>query len=153
MAVQQWVWWMRGRVAVPSHSPGDDMTTTLPLNHHTLPWCVHPASLPPWDKGPPPPICAQVPGPAWASCPSFALKTRTHSPARPRPLPSPLFTPVPLPPPPLQGKIRQDGSGLATFCMTFSCLAFRPFKDEVVDAVVESVSKVWVCWRRGGGQV
>lgn len=42
----------------------------------------------------------------------------------------------------LQGKIRQDGSGLATFKATFQCICFRPFKGEVLDCAVSSVNKV-----------
>jgi DNA-directed RNA polymerase subunit E'/Rpb7 len=42
----------------------------------------------------------------------------------------------------MQGKIRQDGSGLATYKVQYECVALRPFKGEVVDVVVESVSKV-----------
>jgi DNA-directed RNA polymerase subunit E'/Rpb7 len=43
---------------------------------------------------------------------------------------------------PHQGKIRQDGSGLATFKANFQCITFRPFKGEVLDCVVVSVNKV-----------
>eukprot|EP00879_Flechtneria_rotunda_P014602 GHRR01015259.1.p1 GENE.GHRR01015259.1~~GHRR01015259.1.p1 ORF type:complete len:166 (+),score=41.22 GHRR01015259.1:1364-1861(+) len=42
----------------------------------------------------------------------------------------------------LQGKIRQDGSGLATFKATFQCITFRPFKGEVLDCIVSSVNKM-----------
>src|SRR5689334_11902486 len=42
----------------------------------------------------------------------------------------------------LQGKIRQDGSGFATFKATFQCITFRPFKGEVLDCVVSQVNKV-----------
>jgi len=42
----------------------------------------------------------------------------------------------------LQGKIRQDGSGFATFKATFQCIAFRPFKGEVLDCVVSQVNRV-----------
>jgi DNA-directed RNA polymerase II subunit RPB7 len=45
----------------------------------------------------------------------------------------------------MQGKIRQDGSGLATFKATFQCITFRPFKDEVLDCLVSSVNKVGNC--------
>eukprot|EP00775_Hariotina_reticulata_P002016 gene2016-2338_t len=41
-----------------------------------------------------------------------------------------------------KGKIRQDGSGLATFKATFQCITFRPFKDEVLDCVASSVNKL-----------
>ncbi len=41
-----------------------------------------------------------------------------------------------------QGKIRRDGSGFATFKVTFSCLVFRPLKGEVLDCTVQSVNKV-----------
>lgn len=40
-----------------------------------------------------------------------------------------------------QGKIR-EGTGSATFHVEYTCLAFRPFKGEVLDAVVASVNKV-----------
>jgi hypothetical protein len=43
---------------------------------------------------------------------------------------------------PVQGLIRKDGSGLATFRVQFSCVAFRPFKGEVMDCVVTNVNKV-----------
>jgi hypothetical protein len=42
-----------------------------------------------------------------------------------------------------QGKIRADGSGLATFKVRFGCVTFRPFKGEVLDCIVTSVNKVW----------
>lgn len=42
----------------------------------------------------------------------------------------------------VQGKIRQDGSGFATFKATFQCITFRPFKGEVLDCVVSQVNKV-----------
>lgn len=42
----------------------------------------------------------------------------------------------------LQGKIRQDGSGFATFKATFQCITYRPFKGEVLDCVVSQVNKV-----------
>eukprot|EP00879_Flechtneria_rotunda_P004318 GHRR01004568.1.p1 GENE.GHRR01004568.1~~GHRR01004568.1.p1 ORF type:complete len:176 (+),score=45.46 GHRR01004568.1:873-1400(+) len=41
-----------------------------------------------------------------------------------------------------KGKIRQDGSGLATFKATFQCITFRPFKGEVLDCIVSSVNKM-----------
>lgn len=41
-----------------------------------------------------------------------------------------------------KGKIRQDGSGLATFKALFQCITFRPFKGEVLDCVVSSVNKM-----------
>jgi DNA-directed RNA polymerase II subunit RPB7 len=41
-----------------------------------------------------------------------------------------------------QGKIRADGSGLATFKVRFGCVTFRPFKGEVLDCIVTSVNKV-----------
>lgn len=41
-----------------------------------------------------------------------------------------------------QGKIRSDGSGLATFKVAFGCVTFRPFKGEVLDCVVTSVNKM-----------
>lgn len=40
-----------------------------------------------------------------------------------------------------QGKIR-EGTGSATFHVEYTCLVFRPFKGEVLDAVVASVNKV-----------
>lgn len=40
-----------------------------------------------------------------------------------------------------QGKIR-EGTGSATFHVEYTCLVFRPFKGEVLDAVVSSVNKV-----------
>ena len=42
----------------------------------------------------------------------------------------------------LQGKIRQDGSGLATFKAAFQCITYRPFRGEVLDCVVGQVNKV-----------
>jgi hypothetical protein len=42
----------------------------------------------------------------------------------------------------VQGKIRRDGSGFATFKATFQCITFRPFKGEVLDCVVSQVNKV-----------
>jgi hypothetical protein len=44
-----------------------------------------------------------------------------------------------------QGKIRNDGSGLATFDVKYNCLVFRPFKGEALDAVVATVNKVRAC--------
>jgi DNA-directed RNA polymerase II subunit RPB7 len=41
-----------------------------------------------------------------------------------------------------KGKIRADGSGLATFNVAFGCVTFRPFKGEVLDCIVTSVNKV-----------
>lgn len=41
-----------------------------------------------------------------------------------------------------KGKIRQDGSGFATFKATFQCITFRPFKGEVLDCVVSQVNKM-----------
>eukprot|EP00877_Chromochloris_zofingiensis_P002996 jgi/Chrzof1/12698/Cz07g04130.t1 len=41
-----------------------------------------------------------------------------------------------------KGKIRQDGSGLATFKVKFECVSFRPFKGEVLDCLVTSVNKM-----------
>ncbi|KAI8472565.1 MAG: putative DNA-directed RNA polymerase II 19 kd polypeptide rpb7 [Monoraphidium minutum] len=41
-----------------------------------------------------------------------------------------------------KGKIRSDGSGLATFRVTFGCVTFRPFKGEVLDCIVTSVNKM-----------
>lgn len=42
----------------------------------------------------------------------------------------------------LKGKIRQDGSGFATFKATFQCITYRPFKGEVLDCMVSQVNKV-----------
>ncbi|KIZ02639.1 DNA-directed RNA polymerase II subunit RPB7 [Monoraphidium neglectum] len=41
-----------------------------------------------------------------------------------------------------KGKIRSDGSGLATFKVKFGCVTFRPFKGEVLDCIVTSVNKM-----------
>ncbi len=38
--------------------------------------------------------------------------------------------------------MRRDGSGFATFKVRFACVAFRPFKGEVLDCAVQSVNKV-----------
>ena len=40
-----------------------------------------------------------------------------------------------------KGKIR-EGTGSAVFHVGYTCLVFRPFKGEVLDAVVSSVNKV-----------
>ena len=40
-----------------------------------------------------------------------------------------------------KGKIR-EGTGSAVFHVAYTCLVFRPFKGEVLDAVVTSVNKV-----------
>lgn len=40
-----------------------------------------------------------------------------------------------------KGKIR-EGTGSAVFHVQYTCLVFRPFKGEVLDAVVTSVNKV-----------
>jgi len=37
----------------------------------------------------------------------------------------------------------QDTSGFAKFHVTFECIVFRPFKNEVLDCVVTSVNKAW----------
>ena len=42
-----------------------------------------------------------------------------------------------------KGKIR-EGTGSAVFHVQYTCLVFRPFKGEVLDAVVSSVNKVWM---------
>lgn len=39
-----------------------------------------------------------------------------------------------------KGKIR-EGTGSAVFHVQYTCLVFRPFKGEVLDAVVTSVNK------------
>jgi len=52
-----------------------------------------------------------------------------------------------------QGKIRQDGSGLATYKVQYECVALRPFKEEVVDMVVDSVSKMGFFGKVGPMQV
>lgn len=41
-----------------------------------------------------------------------------------------------------RGKLRDDGSGLATFRVEYQALTVRPFRGEVVDAVVTSVNKM-----------
>lgn len=41
-----------------------------------------------------------------------------------------------------QGKVRQDQSGYATFPVTYGCVVCRPYKGEVLDAVVQSVNKM-----------
>ena len=40
----------------------------------------------------------------------------------------------------LQGLIRSDGSGLATFSVSYACLCMRLWPEEVVDAEVEQVT-------------
>ena len=37
----------------------------------------------------------------------------------------------------VQGLIRSDGSGLATFNVQYTCVSMRLWRDEVVDAEVE----------------
>lgn len=44
------------------------------------------------------------------------------------------------------GKI-SDGTGLVTFPVAYKAIVFRPFKGEVVDAVVIQVNKVRSSWR------
>lgn len=39
--------------------------------------------------------------------------------------------------------IIQPGEGLVTFPMTFKAIVFRPFKGQVLDAVVTQVNKVY----------
>ncbi|GIL55057.1 hypothetical protein Vafri_10705 [Volvox africanus] len=41
-----------------------------------------------------------------------------------------------------RGRIRQDQSGFATFDVTYGCIVCRPYKHEVLDAVVTSVNKM-----------
>ena len=43
-----------------------------------------------------------------------------------------------------QGKIR-EGTGFATFDVTYFCIVMRPLKGEVMDCVVTSVNKVRLC--------
>ena len=65
------------------------------------------------------------------------------------PHPMPVAPPHPVPTPPsfhLQGIIRQDGTGFATFKISYTGLVCRPHKGEVLDCVVTSVNKV----REGG---
>ena len=40
----------------------------------------------------------------------------------------------------VQGLIRSDGSGLATFNVSYDCVCMRLWPNEVVDAVVEQVT-------------
>jgi len=40
-----------------------------------------------------------------------------------------------------KGLIR-DGTGFVTFPVTYKCVAFRPFKGEILEAVVTMVNKV-----------
>ena len=42
----------------------------------------------------------------------------------------------------MQGIIRQDGTGLATFTIEYQCIVCRPYKGEVMDCIVASVNKV-----------
>ncbi len=41
----------------------------------------------------------------------------------------------------MQGIVKRDGSGKATFDVTYLCMVLRPFKGEVVDCIVTSVNK------------
>lgn len=41
-----------------------------------------------------------------------------------------------------QGKIRDDGTGKASFEVSYNAIVFRPFKGEVIDCVVTSVNKM-----------
>ncbi|KAG2490914.1 hypothetical protein HYH03_010827 [Edaphochlamys debaryana] len=41
-----------------------------------------------------------------------------------------------------KGRIRQDQSGYATFEVEYGCIVCRPYKGEVLDAVVTSVNKM-----------
>ncbi|KXZ41592.1 hypothetical protein GPECTOR_376g169 [Gonium pectorale] len=41
-----------------------------------------------------------------------------------------------------RGRIRQDQSGYASFEVTYGCIVCRPYKGEVLDAVVTSVNKM-----------
>ncbi|GFR52515.1 hypothetical protein Agub_g15072 [Astrephomene gubernaculifera] len=41
-----------------------------------------------------------------------------------------------------RGRIRQDQSGFATFEVTYGCIVCRPYKGEVLDAVVTNVNKM-----------
>jgi DNA-directed RNA polymerase II subunit RPB7 len=42
----------------------------------------------------------------------------------------------------MQGVVRQDGTGMASFDVTYTAIVCRPYKGEVLDAVVTSVNKV-----------
>jgi hypothetical protein len=42
----------------------------------------------------------------------------------------------------LQGRIRQDQSGFASFEVEYGCLVCRPYRGEVMDVVVTAVNKV-----------
>ena len=52
-----------------------------------------------------------------------------------------------------KGSIR-EGLGTALFKVQYSCVVLRPFKGEVIDCVVSSVSKVRGCayWKPAGGE-
>ncbi|KOM25953.1 hypothetical protein LR48_Vigan205s009000 [Vigna angularis] len=41
-----------------------------------------------------------------------------------------------------KGLIR-DGTGFVTFPVKYQCVVFRPFKGEILEAVVTMVNKVW----------
>ncbi len=41
-----------------------------------------------------------------------------------------------------QGILRRDGTGYATFTVVYKAMVCRPYKGEVVDAVVATVNKV-----------
>lgn len=61
------------------------------------------------------------------------------------PLFDPPFPPSPRLHPPLsppQGIVRQDGTGFATFKVAYQAIVCRPYKGEVLDAVVTSVNKM-----------
>eukprot|EP01024_Parvocaulis_polyphysoides_P004786 TRINITY_DN11190_c0_g2_i3.p2 TRINITY_DN11190_c0_g2~~TRINITY_DN11190_c0_g2_i3.p2 ORF type:complete len:176 (+),score=8.17 TRINITY_DN11190_c0_g2_i3:58-585(+) len=41
-----------------------------------------------------------------------------------------------------QGKIRMDSTGYATFNIEYECIVFRPYRGEVVDTIVTSVTQM-----------
>ena len=43
------------------------------------------------------------------------------------------------------GKV-QEGTGAVLFPIKFKAIVFRPFKGEIVDALVSQVNKVWMLW-------
>lgn len=44
-----------------------------------------------------------------------------------------------------KGQIR-DGTGFVTFPVKYQCVAFRPFKGEILEAAVTMVNKVGLCF-------
>lgn len=49
----------------------------------------------------------------------------------------------------MQGLIRSDGSGLATFNVQYTCVSMRLWKEEVVDAEVEQATRYGIRCRVG----